>query len=53
MNITEANELRAKIKALEERMAVLEMSHSEQKAPESPAPHVANGQKPTLGLRKN
>lgn len=50
MNITETNELKAQIAALEARVTELEMSQLGQKSSNTPAPHVANRQ--VLSLNK-
>jgi hypothetical protein len=52
MNITETNEMKARIEALEARVKALEMSQFGQKSANIPASHVANGQSHTLSLKK-
>lgn len=52
MNISESNELKARIAALEKRIEALEVSHSEQKSPEIAVRDFHNVQKTTLSLKK-
>ena len=51
MSIRSDAKLVERIEALEREIQKLKASLLEQKSPKIAAPHVANGQRPTLGLR--